>query len=381
MIDLINILWYHLQCVYMSIIINSSQVIFLKNLLVIFGGCSSEYEVSLRSAASVLRNVDRNKYNVLTLGITKDGQWYFYSGDIDSIENDSWFRDEDTTPAIISPDKKDKALIILNDMGAYERIGIDVIFPVLHGKNGEDGTIQGIFELAGIPYVGCTPLASGVCMDKAFTNTLADAAGINGAKWVAFTETDYKDGRVNFAAIEQRLGYPIFVKPANAGSSVGISKAHNHLELLNALDIAFSHDYKVVLEETLVGREIECAVMGNDKPVASCIGEILPTAEFYDYEAKYIDNSTGLAIPADLSPEVSEKVRQAAVNAYRTMGCTGLSRVDFFLAEDGTIYLNEINTLPGFTSISMFPKLFGQVGVAYGDLIDRLIEYAEERMK
>ncbi len=353
----------------------------MKNLLVIFGGCSSEYEVSLRSSASVLRNIDREKYNVLTLGITKDGEWYFYTGDIDSIENNSWFNDDDTTPAVLSPDKKDKALIILNDMGAYEKIKIDVIFPVLHGKNGEDGTIQGIFELAGIPYVGCTPLASGMCMDKAVTNTLADAAGINGAKWVAFTETDYKDGRVNFDVVEQKLGYPIFVKPANAGSSVGISKAHNHMELLKALDIAFANDYKVVLEETLVGREIECAVMGNDQPVASCIGEILPASEFYDYEAKYIDNSTGLAIPADLPVETSEKVRQAAVNAYRTMGCTGLSRVDFFLAEDGTIYLNEINTLPGFTSISMFPKLFGQVGVAYSDLIDKLIEYAEERMK
>ena len=378
MIDLRKILWYYLKCIFMLLF---SQVIILKNLLVIFGGCSSEYEVSLRSSASVLRNIDREKYNVLTLGITKDGEWYFYTGDIDSIENNSWFNDADTTPAVLSPDKKDKALIILNDMGAYEKIKIDVIFPVLHGKNGEDGTIQGIFELAGIPYVGCTPLASGMCMDKAVTNTLADAAGINGAKWVAFTETDYKDGRVNFDVIEQKLGYPIFVKPANAGSSVGISKAHNHLELLKALDVAFANDYKVVLEETLVGREIECAVMGNDQPVASCIGEILPTAEFYDYEAKYIDNSTGLAIPADLPVETSERVRQAAVNAYRTMGCTGLSRVDFFLAADGTIYLNEINTLPGFTSISMFPKLFGQVGVEYSDLIDRLIEYAEERMK
>ncbi len=353
----------------------------MKNLLVIFGGCSSEYEVSLRSSASVLRNINREKYNVLTLGITKDGRWYFYTGDIDSIENNSWCNDKDTTPALLSPDKTDKALIILNDMGAYEKIKIDVIFPVLHGKNGEDGTIQGIFELAGIPYVGCTPLASGMCMDKAVTNTLADAAGINGAKWAAFTETEYKEGRVNLAAIEQKLGYPIFVKPANAGSSVGISKAHNHTELLEALDIAFKNDYKAVLEETLTGREIECAVMGNDSPVASCIGEILPTTEFYDYDAKYIDNSTGLAIPADLPEDVSERVRREAVRAYSTMGCTGLSRVDFFLAEDGTIYLNEINTLPGFTSISMFPKLFGQVGVPYSRLIDKLIEYAEERMR
>lgn len=353
----------------------------VKNLLVIFGGCSSEYSVSLRSAASVLRNLDSSKYNVITLGITKDGAWYLYNGDIDSIENDCWFNDEDTTPAILSPDKKDKSLIVLNDMGAYEKIAIDVIFPVLHGKNGEDGTIQGIFELAGIPYVGCGLLASGMCMDKAVTNTLADAAGIDGAKWAAFTETEYREARVNLAAIEEKLGYPIFVKPANAGSSVGISKAHNHMELLSALDIAFQNDYKAVLEETLVGREIECAVMGNTQPVASCIGEILPTAEFYDFDAKYIDNSTGLAIPADLPESVSEKVRAAAVNAYSTLGCEGLSRVDFFLCNDGRICLNEINTLPGFTSISMFPKLFGQVGIPYAELLDRLIEYAEERAK
>lgn len=353
----------------------------MKNLLVIFGGCSSEYKVSLRSAASVLRNIDSKKYNVYTLGITADGKWFFYTGDIDSIENDSWFNNEHTTPALLSPDKNDKALIILNDMGAYEKLPVDVIFPVLHGKNGEDGTIQGIFELAGIPYVGCTPLSSAMCMDKAITNTMADAAGINGAKWVAFTETEYREGRVNLAAVEEKLGYPIFVKPANAGSSVGISKAHNQIELLAALDLAFANDYKAVLEETLTGREIECAVMGNDHPVASCIGEILPTAEFYDYDAKYIDNSTGLAIPADLPEEISEKVRSEAVKAYLTLGCTGLSRVDFFLSPDGKIYLNEINTLPGFTSISMFPKLFGQVGIAYSELIDKLIEYAEERMK
>ena len=351
----------------------------MKNLLVIFGGCSSEYSVSLRSSASVLRNIDNSKYNVITLGISRQGGWYLYTGDIDSIENDTWLRDELTTPAVLSPDKNHKALIVLNDEGAYEKIGIDVIFPVLHGKNGEDGTIQGIFELAGIPYVGCGLLASAMCMDKAVTNTLADEAGIDGAKWAAFTEAEYKSGRVNLAEIENKLGYPIFVKPANAGSSVGITKAHNHTELLGALDVAFENDYKAVLEETLVGREIECAVMGNDKPVASCIGEILPTAEFYDYDAKYVDNSTGLAIPADLPEEVSEKVRKEAIRAYKTMGCEGCSRVDFFLADDGTCYLNEINTLPGFTSISMFPKLFGQVGIPYSELIDRLIEYAEER--
>ncbi len=350
----------------------------MKNLLVIFGGCSSEYAVSLRSSASVLRNINREKYNVIMVGISRDGSWYHYDGDIDSIEKDCW-QEKCTGKAILSPDSKDKSLYVFDGEG-YKALPVDVIFPVLHGKNGEDGTIQGIFEMAQIPYVGCTPLSSGMCMDKAITNTLADASGINGAKWVAFTETQYRKGEADLDEAERRLGYPIFVKPANAGSSVGISKAHNREELVKALEVAFENDYKAVLEETLVGREIECAVMGNENPVASCIGEILPTAEFYDYDAKYIDNSTGLAIPADLPEDVSERVRAEAIRAYQAMGCKGLSRVDFFLSEDGTIYLNEINTLPGFTSISMFPKLFGQVGIAYDELIDRLIEYAEERM-
>ncbi len=352
----------------------------MKNLLVIFGGCSSEYEVSLRSSASVLRNINREKYNVLTLGITKDGRWLYYDGCIDDIENNSWFTGENTCPAVISPDRNDKALLVMRN-NSVEKITIDVAFPVLHGKNGEDGTIQGLFDLAGISYVGCGLLASAMCMDKAVTNTLADAAGIPGAKWSAFTKSEYESGNIDLDPIIEKLGFPIFVKPANAGSSVGISKAHNIDELKVALDVAFRNDYKAVLEETLVGREIECAVMGNNDPVASCIGEILPTAEFYDYEAKYIDNSTGLAIPADLPEDVSEKVRKAAIHAYKTMGCEGCSRVDFFLADDGTCYLNEINTLPGFTSISMFPKLFGQVGIEYSDLIDKLIEYAEERSR
>ncbi len=354
------------------------KVIYLKNLLVIFGGNSSEYEVSLRSSASVLRNINSEKYNVMALGITRDGSWYFYTGSVEDIENGNWCNGDFITPAVISPDKNNGGLLILKD-GKYKKINIDVIFPVLHGKNGEDGTIQGLFDLAGIPYVGCGLLASSMCMDKAITNTLADAAGIDGAKWAAFTKTEYYGGNVDLKPIIEKLGFPIFVKPANAGSSVGISKAHNEEELKKAIDIAFQNDYKAVLEETLTGREVECAVMGNSNPVASCIGEILPTAEFYDYDAKYIDNSTGLAIPADLPEELSEKLRNAAINAYKTMGCEGLSRVDFFLSDDGTCYLNEINTLPGFTSISMFPKLFGEVGISYSDLIDRLIEYAEKR--
>ena len=318
------------------------------NLLVMFGGCSSEYEVSLQSAASVLRNIPE-KYNVIKLGITKDGRWFFYDGDTESVEDGSWC-EKNVTPAVLSPDRADKALIVLKD-GKYEKIHIDVVFPVLHGKNGEDGTVQGIFELAGIPQ----------------------------AKWAAFSEYEYKNGRVDLSSIIKKLSFPIFVKPANAGSSVGITKAGNEEELKKALELAFLNDKKAVLEETVVGRELECAVMGNDEPVASCVGEILPEAEFYDYDAKYIDGTTKLAIPAPLTKEEEEKIRTTAIKAYRTMGCTGLSRVDFFMKPDGTVCINELNTLPGFTSISMYSKLFMESGISYSEIVDRLIGFALER--
>lgn len=347
------------------------------DLLVIFGGCSSEYEVSLHSSASVLRNIPE-KYNVTKLGITKDGRWYFYDGDIDSIENDTWCVEGKAIPAVLSPDRNDKSLIVMRN-NTFEKIKIDVVFPVLHGKNGEDGTIQGIFELAGIPYVGCGVLSSSMCMDKAVTNTICDYAGITQAKWASFTKNEYYNGEINLDKIIEKLQFPIFVKPANAGSSVGITKAHDKDELLKAVDLAFVHDNKAVLEECIVGRELECAVMGNGSPVASCVGEILPEAEFYDYDAKYNDGTTGLSIPAKLPDGIEEKIKKAAIKTYTALGCTGLSRVDFFLKEDGTVCLNELNTLPGFTSISMFPKLFAQEGIAYGDLIDRLICYALER--
>lgn len=347
------------------------------NLLVIFGGCSSEYEISLQSSASVLRNIPE-KYNVIKLGITKDGKWFLYEGDVDGIENNTWFKGDKVTPAFLSPDKGEKALIVLKD-GKAQKIGIDVIFPVLHGKNGEDGTIQGIFELSGIPYVGSGVLASSMCMDKAVTNTVCDEAGITQAKWASFTNNQYKNGEVDLDKIIENLSFPIFVKPANAGSSVGISKAHNKEELVKAVEVAFLYDSKAVLEETVIGREVECAVMGNFEPVASCVGEILPEAEFYDYDAKYKDGTTGLAIPAELPEGAEEKIKKAAIKTYTAMGCKGLSRVDFFLKNDGTVYLNEINTLPGFTSISMFPKLFGCCGIAYSDLIDKLIMYALEK--
>lgn len=350
----------------------------MKNLLVIFGGRSSEYEVSLRSAAFVLRSVPRDQYNILKLGITSDGCWLLFDGEIDDIENDRWNRPGCVRPAILSPDFGDGALLVLEG-DTVQKIKLDVIFPVLHGKNGEDGTIQGLFEMSGIPYVGCSPLSSAMCMDKAVTNAICDVYGIRQAKWVAFSKYDYENGKADLEAAAEKLGFPIFVKPANAGSSVGISKAHDFAELKSALVLAFKNDSKAVLEETVIGREVECAVMGNDEPVASCVGEIVPCNDFYDYDAKYLDAGTKLMIPAKFPDGVGERIRTEAVRVFRALGCSGLSRVDFFYGKNDEIYMNEVNTIPGFTSISMFPMLFREVGVSSEKLISRLLDLAIEK--
>ncbi len=352
-------------------------MIILKNLLVIFGGRSSEYEVSLRSGASVIRNVPKDKYNVITLGITKDGEWRLYTGGVDDIESGGW-NNGGTLPAVLSANPSDGALLVLRD-GAVEKIPIDVIFPVLHGKNGEDGTIQGLLELSGIPYVGCGVLSSAMCMDKAITNTLCDGAGILQAKWLLVRKHDFDKGLTDIDEIIKTLSLPVFVKPANFGSSVGISKASSGEALTDALKTAFAYDTKVVLESAVKGRELECAVMGNEDPVAACVGEVVPCNEFYDYDAKYINDTSELIIPAKLSAEKTEEIRALAMKAYKILDCAGLSRVDFFMTPDGDVYLNEINTIPGFTSISMYAKLFGAAGVSYGELVDKLIGYAFER--
>ncbi len=350
----------------------------MKTALVIFGSDSSEHDVSCVSACSVIKNIPADKYNTVMLGITKDGKWYLYEGDVDLLPEDKWVSSGKITPAVLSPDSNDRGLIVFDNDGV-RKIHIDVVFPVLHGKNGEDGTIQGLLELAKLPYVGCGVLSSAVCMDKAFANAVADFAGVRQAKWLTVKKNAYSKIKAQFIEkCSDYLGYPIFVKPANAGSSVGISKAKNAEELEKAIDFAFGYDRKLVLEEAIVGREVECAVLGNDEPVASCVGEIAPCNEFYDYEAKYQADS-GLFIPAKLTDEDAQKVRYAALNIYKALDCRGLSRCDFFIREsDGEVYFNEVNTIPGFTAISMYPKLFDAVGISYGDLLDRLFTLAEE---
>ena len=351
----------------------------MKTALVIFGSDSSEHDVSCVSACSVIKNIPSDKYNTVMLGITKDGKWYLYEGDVDLLPDDKWANSDRITPAVLSPDSNDRGLIVFDSDGV-RKIHIDVVFPVLHGKNGEDGTIQGLLELAKLPYVGCGVLSSAVCMDKALANAMADFAGIRQAKWLTVKKNAYYKIKEQFVKkCVSYLGFPVFVKPANAGSSVGISKAKNSSELEKAIEFAFEHDSKIVLEEAIVGREVECAVLGNDEPIASCVGEIAPCNEFYDYEAKYQADS-GLFIPARLSDEDAQKVRYAALNVYQALDCRGLSRCDFFIREsDGEVYFNEVNTIPGFTAISMYPKLFAAVGIEYSELLDRLFTLAEEK--
>ncbi len=344
---------------------------------VIFGGASSEHDVSLVSASNVIKSIPQDKYEVILIGITKNGRWLYYPGSVDKIPGGEWEHNPDCTQAVISPDPLHKGIITLEN-GEYSIKKIDVVFPVLHGKNGEDGTLQGLLDLARIPYVGCNLIASASCMDKATTHTILDRNEILTADWdvITISEINHLERRCN--EIIERLGLPLFVKPANCGSSIGINKAIDLETLKESVKIAFAHDTKVVVEEFISGKELEVAVFGYENPFASSVGEIEPCNEFYDYDAKYILNSTNLYIPARIDEKDSVKIRETAVEAFKAMGCTGLSRVDFFLTDDGNIVLNEINTLPGFTPISMYPKLMEDIGISCTELVERLIKQALE---
>lgn len=353
-------------------------------LAVLFGGVSSEYEVSLMSAASVLKNLDAEKYDIIRVGITRDGRWRLFEGELSLLQGEDWASPSCSVPAILSPDRGDHGLLVFREQG-IERRRVDVIFPVLHGRNGEDGTMQGLFELSGIPYVGCGVLASAACMDKEFTHDILALHGIPIARFIAVKrESGETAEQVEGRMQQQGIGYPVFVKPANAGSSVGISKVHGRSELMQALETAFAEDSrgKALIEETLTGVEAECAVMGNSQPVAAAdVGEIEPLRELYDYEGKYCDDTTALHIPARIAKEAAASMRETALRAYALLGCEGLARVDFFILEDGRAVLNELNTLPGFTSISMYPKLFCHGGMSYSGLLDRLIGLAQEKSR
>ena len=349
------------------------------NVCVLFGGMSPEHDVSLRSAESVLNNMDVEKYNILPVGITKEGDWVLFGGtDYSDLPGGQWLEHPDNRRATISPVRGQGLLTFEGDCVVRQQV--DVVFPVLHGENGEDGAMQGLLQLAGIPYVGPHVSASAVSMDKTLTKLVADKAGVAQAAWYLVRRGDLSARmEQTLDALESTFAYPMFVKPSGTGSSVGVSKAANREALEKALVDAAVFDDKILVEEFIKGREVEVAVMGNDNPMASVCGEIDSGADFYDYDAKYITDTSTAYIPARISESVEEQVREAAVKIYSAIGCQGLSRVDFFVTyDDERVVFNEINTLPGFTSISMYPKLFDASGIPYGQLIDELLRLAME---
>ena len=345
---------------------------------VLFGGVSSEHEVSRMTVASLLQNIDREAFEPVPVGITKDGRWFLYPGDTAAIAGGEWEKDPRNLPAVLSPDRSHKGLLVLEG-DRWRPLPVDVIFPALHGQNGEDGTLQGFAAMAGIPCVGSGVLGSADCMDKDVAKTILTAHGIPVARWFLAFREDRDDDAIA-SMVSERLGWPVFVKPANAGSSVGVSRAEDPAALSGALDAAFALDRKVLIEKAIQGAEVECAVMGNYRDVrpSDCLGEIVPKRGLYDYEGKYLDGSTDLYIPARIPEETAEAIRKTAIQAYQVLECRGLCRIDFFVREsDGAILLNEPNTLPGFTAISMYPKLWEATGLPYSELLHRLIRLAQ----
>ena len=349
------------------------------NLCVLFGGISPEHEVSLRSAESVLNHLNQDKYDIYPVGITKEGQWLYFPGtDYARLPANTWRDTPGVCPAAISP-VRGQGLLLWRENGV-ETVPIDCVFPVLHGENGEDGSIQGLMQIAGIPCVGPGVSASASCMDKTLTKLIVSETDVRQANWYLARRSSIEKKMDRLIRdIEQGGSYPLFVKPAGTGSSVGVSKVRNREELEKALETAARYDSKVLVEEFVDGHEVEVAVLGNDSPVASVVGEILAGAEFYDYDAKYNSEESRTVIPAEISEHASQELREAAVTVYKALGCRGMSRVDFFLTYAGDeVVFNEINTLPGFTSISMYPKLFEASGIPYENLLDELIRLAVE---
>lgn len=340
------------------------------NLLLIFGGASTEHDVSRKSCSNIYQAIDKSKYNIHIIYITQDGRWIYVKNPENIMKGEI-----NGSSAILSPDTSHKGIIILDTL---ENIKIDCIFPVLHGQNGEDGTIQGLFELSKIPYVGCDVRSSANSMDKATTKIIVDTTNVKQSPYVLVLKETYDENAV-CNKIENSFEYPVFVKPCASGSSVGVSKANNIEELKTGIKEALLHDRKVLVEQNINGREIEVAVLGNEDPIASVAGEISVEQDFYSFDAKYLDNSSKTYIPARISDDIMEKVRQNAITIYKSLDCSGLSRVDFFVTDENEIIFNEINTLPGFTNISMYPQMFDKTGIKYSDLIDEIIKYALKR--
>ncbi|MCL2415739.1 MAG: D-alanine--D-alanine ligase [Defluviitaleaceae bacterium] len=351
-----------------------------KVVALLFGGKSNEHEVSKMSAMTILSALSEEKYFVLPIYITKSGKWFLYDGPKENIGNNNW--EKFATPVILSPDSAHRGILrLVGDK--YKVMPIDVVFPIIHGQNGEDGSIQGLCQLSGIPYVGCGILSSALCMDKVFTKIIAKSIGLPQMEYITCKRSDLEiPEKLEQICrnIRYKLGYPCFIKPANTGSSVGIMRAMKKSQLIEALRNAALYDEKIVIEKAAIGREFECAVLGNEEPIASRIGEIRYETDFYDYDAKYNDTTSQTIVDvADIPEEFSEKIREYALKIYKACDCRGMARVDFFFDEKSNkIIFNEINTVPGFTSISMYAMLWKEEGIAIDELCDRLIKFALE---
>ncbi|MDO4357239.1 MAG: D-alanine--D-serine ligase VanG [Clostridia bacterium] len=346
-----------------------------RHILILFGGCSSEYEVSLHSAHAVITHVDREQYDPVLVGITRGGAWLHYTGPVEAIETDEWQNyTEHCFPALVSPDRSRH--VLLTPCESVRAVAIDAAFPVLHGRNGEDGTVQGLLELAGIPLIGCGTLASALCMDKVRAHRLAEMAGVRAARSVSFDE---RPGAEQAARAVKELRWPVFVKPVKAGSSFGITKVAAPEQLSAAIDKAFAYDDQVIVEEAVEGFEVGCAVMGDRELTVGEVDEIELADGFFDYEEKYTLRTSRIHMPARIDDQTAERVKQTAKTLYRALGCSGFARVDLFLTPGGEIYFNEINTIPGFTGHSRYPNMMKGIGLSFGELVNRLIEQGLNR--
>ena len=343
-----------------------------RKIAILFGGCSSEYEVSLQSSYAVITHIDTKKYELILIGITKTGRWYLYQGEIAKIPEDNWFNTEDCIPVVVSPDKELHGILLLKEQG-IETLSLDGALPILHGKNGEDGTVQGVLELAEIPIIGCNTMSSALCMDKETAHRLARECGIK-------VPRSYTISKVEIQKLEQikvfgkELGYPLFVKPLRAGSSFGITKVNKPEDLQAAVDHAFEYDSYVILEEMIEGFEVGCAVMGIEELTIGAVDEIELSDGFFDYTEKYTLKSTKIHVPARISPEKAKEIQDAAAVIYRGLGCSYFARVDMFLTPEGDIYFNEVNTIPGFTSHSRYPNMMKAIGISFEEILSRLLE-------
>lgn len=348
-------------------------------LAIVFGGKSSEYSISLHSVTAIIKNVPHDKFDVILIGITEAGKWLYYDGDAENVNNDTWNTNRNLSEVVLSTDDKFKGFLKLTSDNTYEKVEIDCIFPVLHGKNGEDGTIQGLCQLAGIPFVGCDMTSSAVCMDKEFTHVICEMAGIKTAPFMAVVNSKALNVKSLYEEAYEKLSLPMFIKPANGGSSLGISKVRNYDEFEKGIMEAFEYDKKAIIEAMIEGFEIGCAVVGNDELIIGEVDEIDTKNDFFDYVEKYSQSNSKIHCPARISNDLSKEAKNMAEKIYRSLRCSGMARIDMFLTPNNEIYLNEVNTIPGLTDVSRYPSMLKKIGIEYKDLIVKLVDLAMEK--